>query len=181
MRSQRVRRRSSLFCKPQARSRLGDVINIVPPIGIARRRRSCRVDGFLWVIEKSSAWCCCTFGAKINLIGIGFGGTQVAVAKEDNWIIYTVSGKFAVHFHRGGCSGRGSPGFPSELSLWADLLWSTEPPLSSAASSTPPFLSGPRPPVVKPCGCSLVNSNSSIVGRSRSSSVSSLFTLSLPL
>jgi hypothetical protein len=44
-------------------------------------------------------------------------------------------------------SGRGSPGLPPELSLCADLLWSTEPPLSSAAtSSTPPVLSGPRPP-----------------------------------
>ncbi|KAH8797035.1 hypothetical protein F5882DRAFT_22823 [Hyaloscypha sp. PMI_1271] len=30
-------RRSSLFRKPQARSRLGEVINIVPPIGTARR------------------------------------------------------------------------------------------------------------------------------------------------
>jgi hypothetical protein len=91
--------------------------------------------------------------------------------------------KLAVHFHNGGCSGRGSPGLPPELSLCADLLWSTEPPLSSAAtSSTPLVLSGPRSPVVKPCACRLVNSNSSIVGRSRSSSsVSSLFALSLPL
>ena len=80
MRSQRVWRRSSLFRKPQARSRLGEVINIVPPIGTARRRRNCRVDGCLWVIEKSSAWYCCTFGAKTNVIGFGFGGTQVAVA-----------------------------------------------------------------------------------------------------
>jgi len=41
-------------------------------------------------------------------------------------------------------SGRGSPRLPPELSLCADLLWSTEPPLSSAAtSSTPPVLSGP--------------------------------------
>jgi len=88
--------------------------------------------------------------------------------------------KLAVHFHNRGCSGRGSPGLPPELSLYADLLWSTEPPLSSAAtSSTPPVLSGPRPPVVKACACSLVNSNSSIVGRSRSSSVSSSFALSL--
>lgn len=64
---------------------------------------------------------------------------------------------------------------------FADLLWSTEPPLSSAAtSSTPLVLSGPQSPVVKPCASRLVNSNSSIVGRSRSSlSVSSFFALSL--
>jgi hypothetical protein len=80
MRRQRVWRRSSLFRKPQARSRLEEVINIVPPIGTARRGRSCRVDGCLWAIEKSSAWCYCTFGAKTNVIGFGFGGTQVAVA-----------------------------------------------------------------------------------------------------
>ena len=92
-----------------------------------------------------------------------------------------MSAKLAVHFHNGGCSGRGSPGLPPELSLCADLLWSIEPPLSSAAtSSTLLVWSGPRPPVVKPCACRLVNSNSSIVGRSRSSSVSSLFALSLP-
>jgi hypothetical protein len=78
-------------------------------------------------------------------------------------------------------SGRGSPRLPPELSLCADPLWSTEPPLSSAAaSSTPPVLFRPRPPVVKPCACSLASSSSSIVGRSRSSSVSSLFSLSLP-
>ena len=41
---------------------------------------SCRADGCLWAMEKSSAWCCCTFGAKTNVIGFGFGGTQVAVA-----------------------------------------------------------------------------------------------------
>jgi hypothetical protein len=92
-----------------------------------------------------------------------------------------VSEKLAVHLHNGRCSGRGSPRLPPELSLCADLLWSTEPPLLSAAtSSTPLVLSRPRPPVVKPCACRLVNSNSSIVGRSRSSSVSSLFALLPP-
>jgi len=171
---------SSLFRKRQARRGLGGGINIVTPIGTTRRDRSCRVDGCLWAIEKSSAWCCCTFGAKTNVIGFGFGGTQVAISPQDNWIFYTASEKLAVHFHNRGCSGHGSPRLPPKLSLCADLLWSTEPPLSSAAaSSTPPVLSGPRSSVMKPCACSLANSNSSIVGRSRPSSFSSSFALSL--
>jgi hypothetical protein len=89
--------------------------------------------------------------------------------------------KLAVHFHNRGCSGRGSPGLPPESSLCADLLWSTELPLLSAATSSTPFvLSGPRSPVMKPCACRLVNSNSSIIERSRSSSsVPSLFALFL--
>jgi hypothetical protein len=71
-------RRSSLFRKRQARSRLGEVINIVPPIGTARRRRSCRVDSCLWAIERTRV-CFCTFGAKTNVIDFGFGGTRVAI------------------------------------------------------------------------------------------------------
>ncbi len=66
---------SSLFHRWQVRRRLGEVINIVPPIGTARRGRSCRVDGYLWAMEKSSAWYCGTFGAKTNVMGFGFGGT----------------------------------------------------------------------------------------------------------
>jgi hypothetical protein len=119
--------------------------------------------------------------ARRLTISFGFGGTQVAVARRDNWLFYSMSEKLAVHFHTGGCSGRGSPRLPLVLSLCADLLWSTESPLSSAAtSSTPPILSGPRPSVVKPCTCSLMSSNSSIVGRSQSLSFSPLFALPMP-
>ena len=46
----------------------------------------------------SSAWYCCTFGAKINVIDFGFGGTRVAISLE-NWIFYTVLAKLALHFH----------------------------------------------------------------------------------
>ena len=42
-----IGRRSSLFRAPQALCRLGEVIDIVPPIKIGRRGRSCRVDGSL--------------------------------------------------------------------------------------------------------------------------------------
>jgi hypothetical protein len=41
MRAHRIERRSFLFGKPQARSRLEEVINIVPPIGTGKGR-SCR-------------------------------------------------------------------------------------------------------------------------------------------
>jgi hypothetical protein len=79
--------------------------------------------------------------------------------------------------------GRSSPGLLPELSPTAEPLWSVERPLSTvAASSTPRSLwTGLRFTVVKPCSGSLVNSSSSIVGRSRwSSSFSLSFSLSLP-
>lgn len=140
MRSQRFWRRSSLFRKLQAQRRLGEVINIVPSIGTARRGRSCRIDGCLWAVEKSSAWCCCTFGAKTNVIGFGFGGTQVAVAQEDNWIIYTVSENWpsistiegvvgAAHLdsrlsYRFALTCSGQQSHPLHLSLPTQLRWS---------------------------------------------------------
>ena len=71
--------------------------------------------------------------------------------------------------------GACSPGLLPELSLCADLVWSIEPPLSSEApsSTSRPVLSGPRSSAAKSCSCGLVNSSSSIVGRSSSSSFSS--------
>jgi len=96
-----------LFGKLRARSRLGVVINIVPPVGTARRGRSCRVEGCLWAIEKTRAWCCCTFGAKTNVIDFGSGGTRIAIFLQDNWIFYTASEKKKiVYFHNRRCSAR---------------------------------------------------------------------------
>jgi hypothetical protein len=85
-----------LIGKLQARSRLGEVINIVPPIG-AGRSRSCRVDGILWAIEKTRIRRC-TFGTTNN-IDFGFGGTRIVISQQDNWIIYTVSEKSVAYFH----------------------------------------------------------------------------------
>jgi hypothetical protein len=60
-----IGRRSFWFGKPQARSRLGEVIDIVPSIWTRRRGRSCRVDGSLWAIEKTRIRRC-TFGVGIT-------------------------------------------------------------------------------------------------------------------
>jgi hypothetical protein len=73
-----------LFGKPQARSRLGEVINIEPSIG-TRRSRSCRVDGSLWAIEKPRIRRC-TFGTKTNVIDFGFEGTRIIISQQGDWI-----------------------------------------------------------------------------------------------
>jgi hypothetical protein len=119
----------------------------MPPIGAIRRGRSGRVNGYRWAIEKTRAWCCYTFGTKTNVIDFGFGGTRVAISLQDNWIFYTASEKTGRLFPQQKVWCAGSPGFLPELSLCADLLWSMEPPISSAAASTP---AGPRSFVVKP-------------------------------
>ena len=134
----------------------------MPPIGTARRGRSCRVEGCLWAIEKTRAWCCCTFGAKTNVIDFGSGGTRIAIFLQDNWIFYTASEKkLVVYFHNRRCSARAH--LDSRLSYRFALTCSgRQSPLSSEATpSTLSVLSGPRFSVVKPCSCSLVSSNSS--------------------
>ena len=78
-RAHRIGRRRFLFGKPQAQCRLGEVINIVPPIGIGRGGRSCRVGGSLWAVEKTLV-CCYSFGTRTTVIDFGFRGTQVVTA-----------------------------------------------------------------------------------------------------
>jgi hypothetical protein len=86
-----------LFGKPQVRSRLGEVIrlDIVAPSGTGRRGRSSRVDSSLWAIEKTRIWLC-TFGTKTAVVDFGFGGIQLVVSQQDNWIFYTVSEEIRV-------------------------------------------------------------------------------------
>jgi len=93
-----IGRRRFLFGKPQALCRLGEVINIVPPIGIGRRGRSCRVGGSLWAIEKTLV-CCYSFGTRTTVINFSFRGTQVVTAQQHNWIFYAMLEKLVVYFH----------------------------------------------------------------------------------